>query len=190
MSLLSANDPRYWLAKIVAAPAKTTFSQKDFADILYLVGRANNISATALTEISNTQLFLVTPFPWDKGPYPDLVTSFVSRYDAFKRKYSSVQVSNGVVVAPDLKADAIEMLTWAVATTDKIRSIYGWTEGLGAAIGAVAEVGSRIYEALAGTVQKLVAGLAIGGSVLITAGLAAVGLWAYVSLKRPSYRRY
>lgn len=191
MSLLSAQDPRYWLAKIIATPAKSVVSRKAFDAIILSVGRASHVSAAALTELNSLQLFLANPNVFSsKSVYGELVTDFVSRYNAFTNKYAKPQTTaTGDVVVPDLKADAIEMLTWAIATTDKIRSIYSWTSGVGAAYAAIATVASNIYEALAGAMKKLVAGLAIAGSVLVTAGLAGVGIWAYVQLKRPSYRR-
>lgn len=187
MSLLSANDPRYWLGKIIAEPSSGLYDRAALLRAISGVAQANLAALAALQDGVDRY-----GWPWEDAFVQNLQNVVIPRMDAFNQKYTRlIQTTRNVgqVSAPDFKSDAIEMLTHAAAAIDGIRNKFGNVSALELLQGAAARAGASLFEAIAGTIKKIVMGLAIGGSVLITAGLAAVGLWAYVNLKRPSYRR-
>lgn len=179
LTLLRNQDPRYWLAKIVAEPDKQRFARDDFRRIVDAIA-AMNIQALAALEGG----FERVATPWSDAKLTNIMTPLIARVDAFNRTYVPLlKQSNyeATIDAPYLKTDAIEMLTFAAATIDQVRNTMGnvtWLESLQNAAGNAAE---SIYRALAGALKAAL----YGAGFLTIAAVAIGGMWAYSEFVRP-----
>lgn len=180
MSLLFNKDPSYWLAKIIAAPDKTTYRSSDFRDIVFAstqVASAANIAAQQAYQDSAIVVF-------HQDELDAALQPMLDRVSAYNQKYSTLlqNLTADTVDAPDLKADGVELLTYVQASLVALQGIEDsvtWYEGL---FGGLAEVtvtwATKLYAALAGAIAAALSTLSLAAKLAIVT--VAVGGGGYV----------
>lgn len=184
MSLLRNTDPRFWLAKIIAEPEPTggVYDSVRFRKAALAVVKMDQI-ATATLRIGLQD----SRWPWDSADLQNMMDPLVSRGDAFVRFYQPLiqrSLKEPMIQAPNFKADAIEMLTFAAATIDGVRNVIGSVSWLTELQDAAGNAGAAVFELLTNLIKTLVAGVK-----LITLAVGVVGgLWVYNEFIRPPQR--
>lgn len=183
MSLLQNQDPRYWLAKIVAAPDKSAYPRKNLQKVVSTSLEASTAATKALSDALQDTAIV----QGHQDEIDALLVPLTSRMSAYSQKYSVLQQSTqgqATVSAPDLKADTIELLTFSAATLDGVRDIQGsitWFERLFYSfVVNLTALCKAIYEALVGVFKTIIAALSTTGKALLgltTLGFAGLGVY-------------
>jgi hypothetical protein len=185
MSLIRNTDPNYWLALVVATPEHPVYATADFRKAVNAVTTMYQIALRAGQEaLSHSGVALFHQSDIDAAIFP-----LTTRGDVFLGKYTLVlqnlTSATQEVVAPDLRNDCIEFLTFINAAVLKFRMLssaasgwgdwvadltYDWSKGSQDIYAALTNTLRALYEALTKGMQVLVWTVGIGGSGLLVYG--------------------